>query len=126
MKQKIVFGSVLIIGAFISCKEKYEPPVTQLNLNYLVVDGTLINGADSTIIRLSRTQLLDQNPATKGERNAQVTLEDTDGNTLYNFIQLNEKGDYAVPGMDLDINRKYHLRINTANGSQYVSDDLAV
>jgi len=97
-----------------------------MNLNYLVVDGTIINGADSTIIRISRTQLLDQNPATKGERNATVTLEDADNNTLYYLLQLNEQGEYATAGINLDQSKTYHLRINTANGSQYISADMDV
>jgi len=126
LKKYFVFRLVIMISVLFSCKDKYDPPVTQMNLNYLVVDGTIINGADSTIIRISRTQLLDQNPATKGERDATVTLEDADNNTLYYLIQLNEQGEYTTANINLDQNKKYHLRINTVGGSQYISADLEV
>jgi hypothetical protein len=115
-----------VIVFFISCKEKYFPPVTSENLNYLVVDGTLINGPDSTFIRLSRTKTLDDLTPNGGEQNAQMTVEDIEGNTLYNFIPVNNKGLYALNGMNLDIARKYRLRINTTDGNQYVSDDITV
>lgn len=100
--------------------------MVRTDLNYLVVDGTLINGSDSTFIRLSRTKKLDENTATAGEQNAQLSVEDADGNTVYNFVQVNTKGQYAVPGMTLDVNKMYHLRINTADGRQYVSDNIAI
>ena len=128
MKKNLTYCALLFLASTLlcTCKDKYVPSVIQSNLNYLVVDGLLINGADSTIIRLSRTSLLDENVAKAGEENAQMTVEDAEGNTLYNFVQLNKKGQYAVPGMNLDITKKYRLRINTTDGNQYVSDDVTI
>jgi hypothetical protein len=125
LKLILKYSLVLFIATTIlSCKEKYDPPVTKTDLNYLVVDGSLINGPDSTIIRLSRTKELDMNPESNGETGAQITVEDTQGNTLYNLTQEDNNGEYAVAGMNLNANNKYKLRINTSNGNQYVSDDL--
>jgi hypothetical protein len=97
----------IIITSFVvcACKDKYVPPVIQTNLRYLVVDGTLINGNDSTIIRLSRTGKLDESTRDAGEQNAQMTVEDATGNTIYNFAEINNRGEYAVPGMNLSINQ---------------------
>ena len=116
----IVILGIIFLSA---CKEKYIPPVIESNLNYLVVDGSLVNGPDSTIIRLSRTKKLDELPVNTKEQNAQMTVEDADGNVLYYFQEVNS-GTYAVPGMTLDENKKYRLRINTTNGKQYLSDDI--
>ena len=128
MKLKKITYCLLLTGLFFffSCKEKYLPPIGKENLNYLVVDGTLINGPDSTIIRLSRTKKLNDNSVNGGEENAQMTVEDAEGNTLYNFTAANKKGIYTVPGMNLTLAKKYRLRINTTDGNQYVSDDIIV
>lgn len=128
LKKNLTYSTILIVASVLlcTCKDKYAPPVIQSNLNYLVVDGQLVNGADSTIIRLSRTVKLDENTRAAGEQNAQMTVEDAEGNTLYNFTQVDNKGQYAVPGMNLDINKKYRLRINTTDGNQYVSDDVVI
>ncbi|MEJ0101801.1 MAG: DUF4249 domain-containing protein [Bacteroidota bacterium] len=126
MKQILKYSFLYALTLVTSCKERYQPPVTKTDLGYLVVDGTLINGPDSTIIRLSRAKKLDEDPTASGEQNAQMTVEDSAGNTVYNFSQLNEKGMYVVPGMNLDVNKKYKLRINTTDGNQYVSDNIII
>lgn len=127
MKKNIYYIIVIIGIIFISsCKEKYIPPVIDSNLNYLVIDGALINGSDSTIIRLSRTKKLDEESKKTFEQNAQLTVEDAEGISLYHFQEINNQGVYAVPGMTLDGNRKYRLRIKTVNGKEYLSDDIEV
>ena len=45
---------ILIIYLF-GCKKLYDPPVIASNATYLVVEGTINPGADSTIITLSHT-----------------------------------------------------------------------
>ena len=125
--KKFTYCAMVIGLIFLSaCKEKYFPPAGQSNLNYLVVDGTLINGPDSTYIRLSRTKKLDDTSPNGGEQNAQITVEDAESNTLYNFTPVNNAGLYTIPGMNLDLNKKYRVRINTTDGNQYVSDDISV
>ncbi len=128
LKKNLTYRNLLVLISvlFCTCKDKYLPPVIQTNLNYLVVDGQLINGADSTIIRLSRTKKLDESTAAAGEQNAQMTVEDADGNTVYSFVQVNSNGRYAVPGMNLGISKSYRLRINTTDGNQYVSDYVVI
>jgi len=125
--KKFTYCAPVIGLIFLSaCKEKYFPPAGQSNMNFLVVDGTLINGPDSTYIRLSRTKKLDDTSPNGGEQNAQITVEDAESNTLYNFTPVNNAGLYTIPGMNLDLNKKYRVRINTTDGNQYVSDDISV
>jgi len=111
---------------FCSCKDRYTPSVTRSNLNYLVVDGILNNSTDSTFIRLSRTRRLDSSLINSGEKNAEMSIEDNAGNTLYYFKQLNDNGTYAVPGLNLTAGNMYRLRIKTANGKEYLSDEIPV
>jgi Domain of unknown function (DUF4249) len=114
--------AVLLLTA---CKENYEPPVVKTNLNLLVVDGFLNNSSDTTTIRLSRTRKLADGIANSAETNSQIMIEDAAGTVLYYFQEINN-GNYIVPGMNLDINKKYKLRINTTDGKQYASDEIEV
>lgn len=109
-----------------SCKQAYDPPVVKTDLSLLVVDGFLNNGTDTSFIRLSRTKKIAEGTANAAENGAQMIIEDEASNPLYFFQQQNNNGVYILPGMSLDINRKYRLRINTATGKQYLSDELPV
>jgi hypothetical protein len=124
--KKYTFRFLLAAMLLVGCKERYEPPVLQINPNYLVVDGFLNNSPDSTFIRLSRTRKLDSNLVNSGENNAEITIEDNTGTTLYYFQQINNDGGYTLPGMNLDINNKYRLRIKTADSKEYISDEITV
>jgi len=108
------------------CKERYQPDIKGGNIEYLVVDGFLNNSSDSTFIRLSLTRKLDSNLLNTGVRNAQMTIEDNSGNTYYYFTELNSDGVYTIPGLNLDNNNKYRLRIKMAGGKQYLSDEITV
>ncbi len=92
------------------------------------MDGFLNNSNDSTIIHLSRTTELSEDYTVdrNGEFNAHMTVEDEAGNTVYTFVPVNNKGLYTIPGMNLDENKKYRLRIHTTDGNEYVSDDIPV
>ena len=122
-KNIIVF--VLTGMLLTACKENYEPPVIKTNVNLLVVDGFLNNSTDTTSIRLSRTRKLSDGTSNAAELHAQITVEDASGTPLYYFQEMNN-GAYIVPGMNLDIGRIYRLHINTADGKQYTSDEIAI
>ena len=120
--------SLACIFIFNECRQRYEPPVLHSNLNYLVVDGFLNNSPDSTFIRLTHTTpLIDDYYVDRvGELNAHITVEDETGNIVYTFVPANNNGTYTVPGMNLDINKKYRLHIKTIDGNEYLSDDIVV
>ena len=107
-----------------SCKEIYIPPAIQANNNFLVVDGFLNVGADSTIIHLSRTRSLVDTIPNSPELNAQLTVEGQ-GSDIY---PLNEVGNgvYGIDQLSLNPSQLYRLRIITSNGGQYVSDFVPV
>ena len=128
MKQIFKYYLISTAITFIGCRSRFNSQGSKQNLNYLVVDGFLNNSADSTIIRLSHTTPLIDDYYTDrvGELNAQITVEDESGNIVYTFVPANNNGSYTVPGMNLDENKKYRLRINTNDGNQYLSDDISV
>ena len=122
MVVRVCMMSGLLLTA---CKENYEPPVIKTNPNLLVVDGFINNSTDTTSIHLSRTRKLTDGATFSPEINAQLTLEDAGGAILY-YFQETPNGIYIVPGMSLDVNRTYKLRINTVDGKHYTSDEIEV
>jgi hypothetical protein len=117
----LVFFSIYVV---MSCKKPYNPPANTNNVSYLVVEGVINSGADSTTIRLSHTVLLSGNTSTKPELNATVAVE-SDANNTYQLTEAGS-GQYVYPGLNLDITHKYRLRIKTTANKQYVSDFVEV
>ena len=105
-----------------ACKEKYTPVIKDVNPNYLVVDGFINTGADSTIFMLSRTFKLDNKAVTSPEKATIVAVE-SDGGASYVLPELAKKpGTYAVPALNLDQTKKYRLRIRTKDNKEYLSE----
>ncbi len=110
--------------AITGCKKPYNPTIVAANTNYLVVEGVINSGQDSTIIRLSRTVNISDTTRVNPELGAQVTVE-SDQNTTYQIPEIG-KGEYASPFLNLDAAHKYHLHIKTTDGKEYLSDYEAV
>ncbi|MGC4037139.1 MAG: DUF4249 domain-containing protein [Chitinophagaceae bacterium] len=123
---KSILLFLFAIIALAGCKKRYYPPVSDDETSILVVDGFINNSGDTTFIRLSHTNKLDSGIKNSIENEAQLTLENVSGNTLYSFQEMNNDGIYFVPGINLNFDQKYRLRINTSNGKQYLSDDMPV
>lgn len=110
---------VLIAG----CKEKYDSPVPSVDTGYLVVEGVINNGGDTTNIRLSRTTNLGETfPLI--ETGALVSLEGSDA-TSYFFTEV-YPANYNIYNLHLDTAVKYRLSIKTSNNEQYQSDFVSV
>ena len=108
----------------LGCVEKYDPPVTRADKNFLVVDGYINNGTDSTIIKLSRTRNLGDTVSAVPELNARLVVE-KDGAFYFQLQELGG-GRYAHPGQLLDNSSKYRVRITSAQGKEYLSDEVSV
>ena len=124
-KRRGVF--VLIFAAFVSlvqlysCKEKYTPVTNDINPNYLVVEGLINTGTDSTIFALSRTFKLDKKATVAPEKGAIVQVE-SDAGATYILPELVKSGNYGRPALNLDKTRKHRLRIRTKDNREYLSD----
>jgi hypothetical protein len=116
---------LVIFLTLLRCREPYNPPISNSNLNYLVVDGIIINGQDSTIVNLSRTDnISDSNFVPHPEFGARVTIIGAQGET-YPLIEQTG-GRYVTPQLNLNYNETYWLKIITSNGKQYISDSIPV
>lgn len=115
----------MILGAF-ACKERFNPPEIDTNLNYLTVEG-LINtgGVDSTIIRVSRTVKLTSKVAIQPELKAILTIESNDNAVRRTLTERSGGIYYSVP-FALDATKQYRLRIRTSGGKEYLSDFIEV
>jgi hypothetical protein len=120
----IQFLGATLLFTGLGCRKPYEPPAISATNSYLVVEGVIDAGADSTFIKLSRTVNISDKTVTNPETSAVLTVEG-DQNTSYSLAEIS-KGNYASPGLNLDNSHKYRLRIRTADNKQYLSDYVEV
>jgi len=114
----------LLLLTVLSCRKPFVPPVSNTENSYLVVEGGINSGSDSTFIKLSRTVKLTDKTAVMPEINAVLTVEG-DQNTSYPLTEKG-KGYYACAGLNLDHSHKYCLDIKTSGGKEYKSDFITV
>ncbi len=117
---------LLILLAVIAagCKKPFDPVVLSTSNSYLVVEGVINSGSDSTFIKLSHTVKLSDKTSANPELNATVTVEG-DQSTSYRLTETGN-GNYSCAGLNLDNSHKYRLDIKTSNGKQYLSDYVDV
>ncbi|HVV53793.1 MAG TPA: DUF4249 domain-containing protein [Mucilaginibacter sp.] len=120
MRTKIYITLLLLMIAW-GCKKAYNPKISGSSpTGYLVVDGVIGTGQDSTVIRLSRTVPLSSVQRSKPELGATVTVL-TDGGSSFLLTETGN-GYYSTPGLNLTSPGKYGLKIVTSNGKVYQSD----
>jgi hypothetical protein len=120
-KLKYIIPAVItVVLIWIGCKEAYITPETSINNSYLVIEGVIAGGTDSTIIKLSRTVKISA-VINVVETKATVTVEDDQNNT-YALKETLIKGTYGIPAIGLVDSRNYRLRVTTSNNQVYLSD----
>jgi hypothetical protein len=77
-------------------------------------------GTDSTIIKVSRTVLVNSKVTANPEGGDVVTVENAQGTVL--TLKEIVKGTYVSPPVSLDNTKQYRLRIKTTGGKVYLSD----
>ena len=120
-KYTLIVPALLLFG---DCRKPYEPPAVSAPNSYLVVEGVINAGPDSTFIKLSRTVKVSNKVGTNLETGAALTVEG-DQNVSYPLTEIS-KGNYGSHGLNLDNSHKYRLRIKTADNKQYLSDYVEV
>ncbi len=113
----------ILMVVSVSCKKLYNPPAISAPGSYLVVEGVINNGPDSTIFKLSHTVNLASKITLNPLTGAVLTIE-SDQNALYPLTET-RKGNYGIGSLQLDNTRKYRLRIKTAD-DEYLSDFVPV
>jgi hypothetical protein len=113
-----------LLTATVACRKPYTPKAILAPGSYLVVEGVINSGADSTIITLSKTINIATKDSSAFETNAQVTVEN-EGGTSYPLQEF-KAGRYLAIALNLDKTKKYRLHIKTAGSNEYASDYVAV
>ncbi len=120
-KTKILFTSLIAI-LFCNCIRTFVAPEGAVSQNYLVVEGFINVGNDSTYVTLSRSNSLSDSQIVKYESGASVIIEGTNS-TSYPLTE-SSPGKYSCAPFGAVSNAQYHLHIVTTSGGQYVSDNL--
>src|SRR5580704_11583634 len=110
----ILLGCVGVTIGLPGCRQPYYGPINKANLGLLVVDGIIINGLDSTIVNLSRTQNINDSATSFSsipETNAIITVVGENGDIYPLFEQ--GAGKYAIDQLNLNNNERYWLNITT-------------
>jgi len=116
MQASLLVFMLLLLGG---CVEPFAPPEIASAERYLVIDGFLNTGLESSQIQLKRTQNVSDTSAPAAELKAQVTVE---GDLGSHYVFTEEaNGVYRLGAQQLNENEQFRLRIITANGKEYLS-----
>src|SRR5436190_22506891 len=96
-----------IIILFAGCKDVYNPSIKNANYNYLVVEGNIVAGDDSTFIHLTRTVAVSDTSIIHPEEFATVVVEG-DGGDTYPLQDLHN-GFYTAPPLHINPNANCRL-----------------
>jgi len=114
----------LLLLSLLCCKKPYTPPAITGNVSYLVVEGVINAGPDSTTITLSRTVKVSSANTSNPVLHATVAVE-SDGNVSYPLTET-INGNYVSAGLNLNVAHQYRLSIKTPDNEQYQSDLVPV
>ncbi len=106
------------------CRKPYNPPAVTSTAGYLVVEGVINSGPDSTTIKLSHTVNIASKVTANPVLHAVVAIESDQGAT-YPLTETTN-GNYVSPGLNLDNSHTYRLSIKTTDNKQYQSDLVPV
>lgn len=123
-KKLLVCCTILGLQILSACREEYLPPVISAGNNFLVVEGIINTGQDSTIFKLSRTKNLSDTTFEIPELFAGVTIESKNGASY--LLAHRGNGIYAAASLSLNPGEMYRLRISTNGGNLYQSDYVSV
>lgn len=116
----LAFFICVLLAAIIGCKQAYTPPAVHSNSDFLVVDGVLFNGNDSSIIKLTRARSLADSSQHLTESGAVVSIVSSSG-IEYPLTDIGN-GSYGVDRLNLDNSLQYQLKIMSTDGNEYLSD----
>lgn len=118
---KLKYAIFLIVMIANACKEPFSPEVDSENRDLLVVEGHLTIEGISTFT-LSRSGDLQEIEARKPETNARVLIEE--GDNVVAEGTSGQNGICSISTDELELSKKYRVRIIRASGKVYETDYL--
>jgi hypothetical protein len=122
--KKTALYTLLIFLIAAGCREEYKSPAVLRETNFLVVEGVINVGSDTTFIVLTRSRKLIDSVNIIVERNAQVFVEVQNGPRIQ-LQPYTTDGTYYAPGLNLSADKLCRLYIKTRN-KEYISDYVPV
>ncbi|KAA6437008.1 DUF4249 domain-containing protein [Dyadobacter flavalbus] len=119
---KVLFFALLLF--LDSCIEPFSPPEVSSVENFLVVDGFLNVGTDTSRIELRRTQNVNAEQNPNYETGASISVEAESGES-YAFSEAGS-GLYLLAPKQYNTAGKYRLRIRTTDQKEYLSEYVSV
>jgi hypothetical protein len=103
-----------------ACVDLYDPPVSDDDVGYLVVDGVLNAAKGEATVFLTRTIPVKSNDEVPAESGASVWIEDEEG-TLYPLTETQGRL-YSGDVSNVSSGSKYRLVVHTRDNHEYVSE----
>src|SRR3954468_16917432 len=100
VKNNYIWCFIITAAMMAGCRKPYNPPAISAPNSYLVVEGVINSGADSTIITLSKTVKLSENPSSTLLSNATVTVEAEGGAAYPLQASFFNPGKYIAVGLN--------------------------
>ena len=113
--------AVLLLFLWGSCRDPFEPEVTNADIAILVVEGYIETNGEESTIYLSRTNPIRSDSVALPVIDASVFLISSTGES-WSFSET-DSGTYSYSGF-FDTDNTYQLGINLPNGKQYLSDPI--
>lgn len=115
----LIWSTVLI-----GCIEPFPPPVIDVEVDFLVVDGFLDSSSGTVSVSLARAIPLSSKEPFPVENANQVILEDNAGNVFPLTPEGN--GKYSRTGLIVDASKEYRIYIRRSNAAEYRSAFIPV
>lgn len=113
--------AVLLAFGIGSCRDPFEPEVTNADIALLVVEGYIETNGEESTIYLSRTNPIRSDSVALPVIDASVFLVSGTGEQ-WSFSET-DSGTYSFTGF-FNTDNTYQLGINLPNGKQYLSDPM--
>ncbi|MBO9658686.1 MAG: DUF4249 domain-containing protein [Chitinophagaceae bacterium] len=122
MKKKLILAALILPAIFFSCREQFSPNLPSTGIGYLIAEGNLNPGNDSTVLRLTRSYSMQGRPLPLAELNATVIVEGSDGSSQP--LLMTAAGYYTARRLNMSFTETYRVRIKTTDGKEYLTDAI--
>src|SRR6188768_333793 len=99
--------SVLTVFFFATCVEPFDPPLSDNEVNFLVVDGFVNTSDNSATVKLTHAVSLASSDPFMPEKNAVVSIEEESGGSF--VLSEQGAGVYTANSLPLNLAKKYKL-----------------